>query len=106
MKAVIAIIGMITVFVLMLTVGIIINSLMVYKFYNWLALPIFNGLPSITYMQAIGLSLLLSLFRNIPSMDEYYYKGNKIEKKTTWWTAVLFPIVVFGIGYIIHLIIM
>ncbi len=48
----------------------------VFKLYHWFLLPVFIGLPSLTYYQSIGLYIFLSLLRqhSLPSLKEELYK--------------------------------
>jgi hypothetical protein len=39
-------------------------GLVMFKFWNWFILPVFVGLPAITFIQAVGLMFFMTLFKN------------------------------------------
>jgi hypothetical protein len=39
-------------------------GLVVYKFWYWFIIPVFTTVPHVNYIQAIGLMLFISLFKN------------------------------------------
>lgn len=72
-----AILGIIL-FVILMGVFFIYNAaswgLVLFKFWGWFILPIFVGLPVISFAQAVGLMFFISLFKNIAVdsvKDEY-----------------------------------
>lgn len=75
-----------------------------YKFYYWFLIPVFGGLPLITFVQAIGISCFVSLFKNNTSSgikDEY-----KDDKYTRIIGVLLAPwLGLFG-GWVIKVIVM
>lgn len=52
-------------------------GLVLFKFWSWFVLPIFPALPEITFVQAIGLMLVIGLFRSqhINSVKKEYKDG-------------------------------
>ena len=73
-----------------------------YKFYYWFALPVFDTLPRIGFLEAVGLMFLVNLTHN-SSSDEKYLGDRKIESKTNWIAEVIKPWIVLVIGWFVHL---
>lgn len=101
------VIGALVVLVLSITYGILMNSILLFHFYKWFALPVFNWLTPVTFVQAVGLSILLSVFRKSSTVSSYNfsYKGVEVDKNPILWISIVGPWIIFLIGYIIHLLI-
>lgn len=101
MEIIIAIFGVIGVIAAMLLYNTLAWALVAQKFYWWFILPTFTGLPSLTFLQCMGLCLFVGIFtRN---------KGDKIKDdykdKTGAVTAmILSPWVTLFIGWILKII--
>jgi hypothetical protein len=69
------------------------------KFYSWFLLPVFVGLPIITYYQALGLIFTANILK-------YKYTNSKKEKNDNFWSsftnAILAPWVSLYLGYLLH----
>ena len=73
-----------------------------WKFWHWFLLPVFTALPAITFIQAVGIMLFISLFKTIPSQvlkDEY------VDKKMATAMSILAPWIAFAAGWFIKLLI-
>lgn len=76
------------------------------KFYGWFVLPVMGFLPVITYWQAIGLMLFVSLFKNATSMvqlKEEYYENGKTERTII---GLLTPWLVLFFGWLVKAILL
>jgi len=67
-----------------------------FKFWYWFVLPIFTNLPHITYMQAVGLSLFISLFHRATGSEKDKEKGSLI-------VFLIAPFLTVLIGYCFYL---
>jgi hypothetical protein len=99
-------------FVLLVAVGLVLYSaaswgFVLYKFYYWFVYSVFTGLPLplITISQAIGLYLMLTLFKSIPTRElkEDNYK-NGVGKDLL--ITLLYPWMVLLIGWVVMVTIM
>lgn len=84
--------------------GIFVGGLLVLKFYEWFAEPVFSTLPHITYFQAIGLSTFLYLFNQLKSIDLYKVEKKK-EDTNVKIAKYIIPWVALALGFVTHLII-
>jgi hypothetical protein len=98
-KLVIVLIGLVT--------SVLLAGTVVYYFYDWFLKSWLTELPAITFPQAVGISIVLSLFRNRNTKK----LGIKI-KKCTYSELVNFmmrkrinlQLLTLGIGWLIHMI--
>jgi len=77
-------------------------AFILFKFWFWFCLPVFVGLPEITFVQAVGLMFVINLFKNHNAQKikkEYVDKKNKDMYVYMPW-ATLF------LGWLMHLIFM
>jgi len=75
------------------------GGLVVYKFLQWFINPVFTSFPAVNYWQAMGLALVIDLFKNSGKKD-------KEQTKTDYWTIkILTPWVALLIGLIINAVI-
>ena len=89
--------------VILVVIGIIVYDalswgLVLYLFYPWFVLPVFD-LPEILFIQAVGLSLFISLFKNHNDesiKSEYIDNGRKM---LVFFSA---PWIVLFMGWLIH----
>lgn len=84
--------------------GLFVGGLVVLKFYEWFAEPVFLTLPHITYFQAIGLSSFLYLFNQLKSTDFYEVK-KKQEDDLVKYSKYILPWIILTTGFLTHLII-
>lgn len=77
-------------------------GLICWKFWYWFLLPVFNTLPEITFIQSVGLMFFISLFKNhgFPMIKEEYR-----DNSTTALNAFTMPILVFIVGWFVHVVI-
>jgi hypothetical protein len=75
-------------------------GLVFYKFYNWFVLPVFTILPHITFFQAMGLMMVVSLFHNHVAQEDDKAKRNK-----AMLSLIIAPWVVLFVGWVVSLII-
>ena len=95
----IAIFGVIGIIALAFVYSTFAWGLVTYKFWYWFILPIFPDLPEVTFLQCIGMYMFISLFHglHINAMKKEY-KDENAER----WAAVIAPIVVLMIGWLVH----
>jgi hypothetical protein len=80
-------------------------GLVVYKSYYWFALPVFTSLPHISYIEAVGLTFLLTLFKNKNNSD-LYFNDKKIESKPNWFGLIMGPWISLLIAFLFKVIFM
>lgn len=91
-------IGLIIVLIIALIYSVFSWGLVICNFWEWFILPVFKGLPSITYLQAGGLMFFISLFKGCCS-----YLKDKFEDKTTKWSIfVAGPWLMLLFGYLFN----
>lgn len=104
MENLVKLVGIIILIVLSLCYGAVIGGVIVSKFWGWFILPIFTTLPNITWIQGIGVSMFIGLFKyidtNSKTIDEV-----EIKSKANWGLAILYSPIILLIGYLLHLII-
>jgi hypothetical protein len=83
---------------LLLTYDVVMRGLVLYNFWAWFLLPVFPEAPELAYGQAVGLMLIVSLFKTTTVIDEKDNKKYLI-------LSMLSPIVSLILGGIIHSII-
>lgn len=103
MKEFTSCLGGLVIILLLFVYGILVGGLLVDRFYYWFILPVFTGLPLITFYQAIGLSFFITLFRNHTIEDDE--KKTKEEKHKKMAQGLAYYPVLLGLGWIVHLII-
>lgn len=59
--------GAIILIAVALCYGALVWGLVLYKFWYWFLLPVFTTVPNITYVQAVGLVFVVSLFHTVNS---------------------------------------
>lgn len=77
-------------------------GLVTWKFWMWFVLPVFPTLPLITFLQAVGLSMFIGLFKNQISQQ---VKKEYVDQSSTLTLTLLIPWLVLICGWIIKLII-
>lgn len=76
-------------------------GLVLYKFWGWFVLPVFATLPTLTFVQALGLMFVVGLFKNT-------YVGNNIkdeyvkDKHSATWMLLLAPWVTLFFGWLAY----
>ena len=105
LESIVAFIIGIIVFVIVIG-GIFIYStlswgLVLYKFWGWFVLPIFVTLPALTFVQALGLMFVISLFKNqtIQSIKKEYK-----DESTTMSLIFLSPWISLFFGWLAYII--
>lgn len=91
--------GKIFLILLGLTYGALVGGLTVLKFYTWFLLPVFTTLPIITFTQAIGISMFLSILKT--SKD----KSKDKDDVKYWAELCIIPWIILLIGFILKVII-
>lgn len=85
MEAIIGLILVVILFGILFIYDALSWGLVMYKFWGWFVLPIFTTLPTITFVQAIGLIFFVGLFKS-------HFIGENIKdeyKKNTYGTAIV-----------------
>ena len=74
-------------------------GLVLYKFWGWFVLPVFVTLPAITFVQAVGLMLVVGLFKSnfIGEVKKEYADQSK-----TWATIIILPWVTLFFGWLAY----
>lgn len=75
-------------------------GLVLSKFYSWFLQAVYS-VPNVTYLQAVGLWLMVSLFRG--SSTIFVKEEYKLSLKDTCTTAFIAPLMTLLVGFIIHL---
>lgn len=75
-----------------------------FKFWYWFVTPVFITLPHITYTQAVGLMLVIMLFRNHSSKPTI--KKQYIEQDNSKWIGWLSPWIVLLIGVVVNMVVL
>jgi hypothetical protein len=76
-------------------------GLVCFEYWKWFMLPVFPGLPHISYWQAVGLMFFISLFRNINASTTNTTDDIK-ENIVKIIQGLLIPWVSLLIGYIFY----
>jgi len=83
--------------------GVMTWGLVLFKFWGWFVLPVFSGMPEITYPMAIGLMLVIGLFHARDyTMIKDEYKDTKtpiVLMVIAPWLSLLFGVIVNGIWF-------
>lgn len=101
MKILAIIIGSIMIllsFIGTLCYNILVWGIVFYKFWAWFVQPVFIELPSITYLQAIGLTFFISIFK-------LEIKKKEDEDKKNTLAILIFPWMILIIGLLFSFII-
>lgn len=86
-----------------ITIGTLLYSsfawgFVLYKFYTWFVLPVFTSFPVINVWEAIGLMLVISLFKsNTTSLIKDEYRDTKTEN----WGTFITPWLLLLIGWVV-----
>ncbi len=102
MTEIILLLGYIFGFTLLLLYGSFVKGFIVYKFWYWFLLPAFPTVPHISYIHAVGLSLLLVLFHQVDSTKKSIV-GNEIVTKPDYGLGLIYPWLVLLMGWVVHL---
>lgn len=98
MEAIVAIVGVVGILLLILAYGAFSWGYVTFKFWYWFLLPVFPQMPHITFWQAVGLMMFISLFQNHSSdsiKDEYK------DKNSGAIVSIIAPWLTWLVGYII-----
>jgi hypothetical protein len=73
-------------------------GLVLFKFWGWFVLPVFVTLPILTFVQALGLMLVIGMFKNhkINSIKKQY-RDDKMSN--VYWYM---PWITLGLGYVTY----
>lgn len=100
----------ILVFALVLSIGILYNSLswgvVLWCFWDWFLLPVFPTLPPLTFWHAVGLMFVIDLFKNQVFPPSPTFKPEFITddgKKNQTIALYVAPWIVLLIGYLMYL---
>jgi len=69
-----------------------------FKFWTWFVLPVFVTLPALTFLQAVGLWVFITLFQNqtMPTVKKEYR-----DETANTIMPIVAPWLVFAIGFLI-----
>ncbi|HII95297.1 MAG TPA: hypothetical protein HA367_06150 [Candidatus Methanofastidiosum sp.] len=71
-------------------------GLVLFKFWGWFVLPVFENLPVLTFYQAIGLMLVIGLFHS------HYITPKEYDMKNEMVSRLLHPWVALFVGWFIN----
>jgi hypothetical protein len=91
-------IGIIALIVVLILYSSLSWGFALYKFWYWFILPVFPGLPEITFWHAVGLFLFIVFFR---IGDGQIIKDEYKEKTTGVIMSIITPWVTLLIGYML-----
>ena len=74
-----------------------------YKFYGWLVVPFLIHPPVFPFKAFLGLSVIITLIIGTQDSSFETVGGNNIEKETNWIATILYPWLMFVMGYVLHL---
>jgi len=81
--------------------GAFVWGLVFWKFWYWFLLPVFPNYPAITFVQAVGLMLVVSLFKN---HSQIQIKKEYKDSNSTAAMEFLAPLFLLGIGWLFKVI--
>ncbi len=101
MEAVLALVGLVALIPLMVLYGSMSWGYVLLKFWTWFMLPVFTTVPHITFWQAVGLMLVISMFKGTGTLDI------KDEYKEDKWHRIAYslmgPWLTLACGWFLHL---
>lgn len=91
----------ITIFLLSfaLVVGLLMDGLVVYKFWSWFIVTVFD-LPNLLYWQAVGISLIVSYMTYHHTEDDTATTVQIASR--TFFHALFYPLIMLGLGAIVY----
>jgi len=101
LEALLIILGVISLFAIILLYGTFAWGFVLYKFWGWFLLPVFPLLPQISIVQAVGISFVIALFgvKTMTIIKEEYRK-----KAEETLASFLSPFIVFVFGWLFKII--
>jgi hypothetical protein len=103
-KAFSSCIGSLVLFIALLVWVAFLQGLVIDRFYYWFVLPVFTGLPAITFFQAIGLSFFITLFKEHSYKEDEEGETQEAKYRRIAVGLLHMPILLL-LGWITHLII-
>lgn len=103
MEIIFAVLGVLVLLAFALSYGTLSWGLVLYKFWYWFLLPVFPGLTEITFVQAIGLVFVVSLFHTVNTQiikKEYKDETNSVVN------GLLAPWLTLFLGWLVKIILM
>ena len=88
MEAIAAVIGIILILGVLISYSAVSWGWVLFKYWGWFVLPVFPELPAINFVQAMGLMLVIGLFKNVSDgniKDEYK------DSSKTWGVIIFAP---------------
>lgn len=84
---------------ILLAVVYILNGWVIFNYWGWFVLPVFETLPVITLAQAVGLSLVSSLFKT----GTYgLAKDENVSKWSKFGMMLFAPVYMVILGWVVH----
>lgn len=75
---------------------------LLYKFWYWFIIPSFPQVPHITFYHAVGLVLVIGLFKT-HDYSTREINGNEIKVKPDYIQLLIAPWVILIVGWFVHL---
>jgi hypothetical protein len=87
--------------IVMIMISIIVGGFFLMKLWGWFVIPAFPTLPVLTFQQAMGLSVFLSIM--VAKRKKTNEDKDFSDVVGDWLEELIFSCVVFGIAWIIYL---
>ncbi len=78
-------------------------GLLCWKFWYWFLLPVFTTLPNIMYLEAVGLMMFISLFKNHNAQPVIKDELAKIKNNVAMVTNFVIPWLMLFMGWFVHI---
>lgn len=85
----------------MIIVATIISGFMVFKLWAWFIIPVFPSLPTLTFIQAVGISVLLTVIFGKRDTKEKDYD----EIVESFFGGIIYSALIFLFAWIVYLLI-
>jgi len=98
MEAILALLGVLVLVGILISYSAVSWGFVLFKYWSWFVLPVFPELPTINFIQAMGLMLVIGLFRSVSdgNIKDEYKDSNK-----TWGIAIFSPWLTLAFAWII-----
>lgn len=90
-------------FILLSIYSVYMRGWVILDYWNWFLLPVFPDMKIITFIEAIWLSSFVILFHGF-KLDHYNktFEKKYIDDNSKWIYMFITPLVLIGIGWLIH----
>ncbi len=102
MEIILAILGATALILLAIIYDAFSYGYLLFKFWYWFVLPVFPQFMHITFYHAVGLFLVILLFKSKDTSDKTI-NGVEIKSKINWVGMLAAPWIILGIGWFVKL---